>query len=72
MKRHQCLISALKEYAIMLDVCKRGGTDSQTQVQVDEIKAKMKHADAEFRMLTQLCQIEVTGRLVVNGMNIPD
>lgn len=26
MKRHQCLIAALKEYAIMLDVCKRGGT----------------------------------------------
>lgn len=72
MKRHQCLIAALKEYAIMLDVCKRGGTDSQTQVQVDEIKAKMKQTDAEFRMLTQLCQIEVTGRLVVNGMSIPD
>lgn len=32
----------------------------------------MKEADIQFRTLTQLIQIELTGRLVANGISIPD
>ena len=41
MKRHQSLVAALNEYAIMLDVCKRNGDKKQEE----EIKSKMKEAD---------------------------
>ena len=68
MKRHQCLVAALNEFGIMMDVLKRNGNDP---LQVDELRKKMKDADYEFKMLTQLIQNEVTGRLVTTQENIP-
>lgn len=49
MKRHQCLVAALNEFSIMMDVLKRSGSD---QLQIDELRKRMKEADYEFKMLT--------------------
>jgi hypothetical protein len=42
MKRHQCLIAALNEFSIMMDVLKR---NKSSQLEIDELRKKMKDAD---------------------------